>query len=99
MTVLERLRGTVVKKDLVTLKKLSTMSESRYRMLKDLFSRYRTVEISIGDVRKTLRKATATFQITKLVRPNGVIVQPHPIVRNIEVTVQKDNKEWNLPTW
>ncbi len=99
LRLLEQLRGSVAKKDLPALTRLSTMSESRYRMLKDLFSRYRTVEISIGDVRRTLDKATATFQITKLIRPNGVIVRPHPIVQNIKVTVLKHKEDWNLPAW
>ncbi len=99
MTMLERLRGSVAKKDLMALKQLSAMSESRYRMLKDLFSRYRTVEVSIGDVSRTPAKATAIFQITKLIRPNGIVVQPHPIVKNIKVTVLKNEKQWNLPMW
>ncbi len=99
MSLLEQLRGSVAKKDLAALKRLSTMSASRFRMLKDLFSRYRTVEVSIGDVRRTLDKATATFQITKLIRPNGVIVRPHPIVQNINVTIQKDKENWDRPVW
>ena len=99
MSLLEQLRESVAKKDLSALNRLSTMSASRFRMLKDLFSRYRTVEISIGDVRRTLDKATATFQITKLIRPNGVIVRPHPIVQNIKVTVLKDKEDWDRPAW
>ncbi len=99
MRLLEELRGSVVKKDLSALKRLSTMSESRYRMLNDLFSRYRTVEVSIGDVIRTAARATATLQITKLIRPNGMIVQPHPIVQDIKVTILKDEAQWNLPAW
>ncbi len=99
MNLLEQLRGSVAKKDLSALKQLSTMSESRYRMLKVLFSRYRTVEVSIGDVIRAPARATATLQITKLIRPNGMIVQPHPIVQDIKVTVLKDKTQWNLPAW
>lgn len=99
MNVLEDLRWFIAKRDLLALERLSTMSKSRQRMLKDLFSRYITIEISIGNVTRTGNKATATLQITKLIRPNGAIVQPHPMVQKINVVVPKDGDTWNRPIW
>ncbi len=98
-TLLAELQRSISKRDLKTLKAISTMSTSRQKMLENLFARYQTIETSIGDLTKTDDKATVILQFTKFVRPNGEIVQPSRFLKTTNVVIPKEANGWGLLNW
>jgi len=99
MELLEELQRSIAKRELETLKRISTMSNSRQQMLGNLFATYRTIETSIGNVTRTADKATAILQITKLIRPNGAIITPSRFLKTTKVTIPKEADGWGLLEW
>ena len=97
--LLAELQQSISRRDLQALKSMSTMSTSRKKMLEDLFTRYETIETSIGDVSKSEEKTTIILQFTKFVRPNGEIVQPSRFLKTTNVIIPKEKDGWGRLEW
>ena len=98
-TLLAELQRSISRKDLQALKSMSSMSTSRQKMLEDLFTRYETIETSIGNVSKSEEKTTIILQFTKFVRPNGEIVQPSRFLKITNVIIPKEKDGWGRLEW
>ncbi len=99
MDLLEQMRRSLVAKDLPTLEKISTMSESRHRMLEAIFDNYASLDVSVGEVSGTTTGVVANLQINKLIRANGDTITPNPAVRKSRVLVPRDGDGWGRPGW
>lgn len=99
MDKLEQFATLVATKDLEGLKKLSIINESRMGMLTALYENYPGLEVSIGEVTDTPSGATALLLITKLIRPNGDVVTPTPIVRKTKLLIPREGDEWGKIRW
>ncbi len=99
LKLLEEVQVSVSERDLLTLKRRTTMTDDRQRMLRTLFANYQKIETSVGNIEKSSNKAVVILQITKLIRPNGKSIKPSPLLQKIKVEVQKDENGWGQILW
>jgi flagellar biosynthesis GTPase FlhF len=97
--LVEQLQRSMVERDLATIEKISSLSEPRRRMLKELFETYSTVEVSFDEIIEASDSATVNLLITKLVSPNGELVIPSPILRKSKVVIPKKGDNWGRFVW
>jgi hypothetical protein len=99
LTLVEKLQRSMVERDLATIEQISSLSASRRRMLQELFTTYKTIEVSIDEIKENSDGATVNLLIIKLGRPNGEQVLPSPILKKTKVLIPKNGDNWGSFIW
>ena len=89
----------MVRKNLLGLEEVSTMTPNRRRMLEALFENYTSLEVSLGEILEGPTEITATLEITRLINTGGEVVNPVPILRNTRVTIPREGDQLGKVVW
>jgi serine/threonine protein kinase len=96
---LDRLRQSVMTKDLAELVKLSVMSEDRRSWVEGLFQNYGTIEASLGDIVTSPTGVSTVLRIEKLTLPNGEAFPIGPALQKIRLSVPREGTGWGMIYW
>ena len=96
---LNRLRQSVIAKDLAEIDKLSVMSEDRRSWVEGLFRNYSTIEASLGEIIPAPTGISSTLRIEKLILPNGEAFPIGPALQKIRLTVTREGDGWGKIKW
>ena len=97
--VLGKLTAAYEKKDLNTLQKMSTMSESRGVFLKQVFKNYERISVSVTDLSILEKHAEAVITITELKTRDGKRVNPPDQWKDATLAIPKNKGEWDKVIW
>ena len=97
--LLEKLRRGIASKDLPALERMSMLSENRRRLLGEMFENFSSIEVSVDEIIRRPNEAKAVLLITKLILPNGEVIDPAPLVRKTTITIMRDGDNWGRIIW
>jgi len=86
-------------RDLPTMAEVSRITDDKQRFLKEIFSAYASIEVSVSGFNLVQDRATAVVTIERLVGTDGNTVIPSAAWRSAKLSMRKRGGEWQRIEW